>query len=325
MTVHDALFIQQLQAAFHAEAQEHLQAMSSCLLELEKATAGPAARPILEQIFREVHSLKGAARAVAFADIERVCQELENVFAGWKRLDGGAKPEEFDAVSQALDLLGSLAAHARQDTASGPAASDSAAVEAVLRTLREVSPAASPPRGAAGRSHRPASVEARPAGEPAAPSVAAPATPIESPVPSPPAPPPCAAIPVSSRAAAHETVRISAAKLDALLRQAEELLTWKLSSSQRVAELRHVQSALDAWEREWARLASRLAGAAAGHRAVRIRAAARSPRRPGGAAAGVRGLEPCLDQVAGRAAGVGGSIRGSRGPQYRRHRRPSAG
>ena len=147
MTVHDALFIQQLQAAFHAEAQEHLQAMSSCLLELEKAAAGPAARPLLEQIFREAHSLKGAARAVAFADIERVCQELENVFAAWKRLDGGAKPEEFDAVSQALDLLGALAAQARQDTASAPAASDSAAIESVLRTLAESQPRRIPAAG----------------------------------------------------------------------------------------------------------------------------------------------------------------------------------
>ncbi len=49
-------------------------------------------------------------------------------------------------------------------------------------------------------------------------------------------------------------MRISIAKLDALLRQAEELLVWKLASSQRVVALHQLQEALQTWERQWARL-----------------------------------------------------------------------
>ncbi|HEY6872701.1 MAG TPA: response regulator [Geobacteraceae bacterium] len=48
-----------------------------------------------------------------------------------------------------------------------------------------------------------------------------------------------------------DTVRISAGKLDALLHQAEEMLTMKLAARQRAAELGEITAVLAAWEKEW--------------------------------------------------------------------------
>jgi two-component system chemotaxis sensor kinase CheA len=51
-----------------------------------------------------------------------------------------------------------------------------------------------------------------------------------------------------------ETVQISAAKLDALLLQAEEPLSAKLTASQRVAELRDINDVLTLWQQEWSKM-----------------------------------------------------------------------
>ena len=51
-----------LRAAFAIEAQEHLQSISSGLVEIESSPG--AADAALERVFRAAHSLKGAARAV---------------------------------------------------------------------------------------------------------------------------------------------------------------------------------------------------------------------------------------------------------------------
>src|SRR3972149_6801130 len=107
MSKKDDEFLKKLLATFRVEADEHLKAMSSCLLELEKAPAGALRAELVETTFREAHSLKGAARAVNLADIERACQTLESVFASMK--DGvSASPQLFDLIHQTLEVMGGL-------------------------------------------------------------------------------------------------------------------------------------------------------------------------------------------------------------------------
>ena len=54
-------FRKKLLATFRVEAAEHVRALTSGLLELERPS--PESHPAaLETIFREAHSLKGAAR-----------------------------------------------------------------------------------------------------------------------------------------------------------------------------------------------------------------------------------------------------------------------
>ena len=51
-------------ATFQAEQREHLQKITQGLLMLEKSGHGRDRQAVLEEIFREAHSLKGSARAV---------------------------------------------------------------------------------------------------------------------------------------------------------------------------------------------------------------------------------------------------------------------
>ncbi|HEV3462529.1 MAG TPA: Hpt domain-containing protein, partial [Actinomycetota bacterium] len=70
----------QLVAIFGAEASERVQAMNRHLLALE---TDPSAEELDEQLaglFREAHSLKGAAGAVGMAEVEAIAHRLESVF-----------------------------------------------------------------------------------------------------------------------------------------------------------------------------------------------------------------------------------------------------
>ena len=67
-------FLKKLLATFRVEADEHLQVMSVGLIERENNPAEVRYAEIVETVFREAHSLKGAARAVNLKEIESVCQ-----------------------------------------------------------------------------------------------------------------------------------------------------------------------------------------------------------------------------------------------------------
>src|SRR5437870_2705753 len=101
----DEDFLRKLREAFSTEADEHLQAMTSGLLELEKSPPAPRQQEIIETIFREAHSLKGASRAVNRTDIESICQALESIFSQWKRKEISVAPSSFDLLNRAIDLL----------------------------------------------------------------------------------------------------------------------------------------------------------------------------------------------------------------------------
>ena len=84
MTGPDDDFRQKLLATFREEADEYLEVITQGLIESEKA--GPGAAPdLVEQVYRKVHSLKGAARAVQLKEIGMICQNLENVFSSIKQ------------------------------------------------------------------------------------------------------------------------------------------------------------------------------------------------------------------------------------------------
>ena len=98
-------FLKSLRATFKVEAAEHLQAIATGLLALEKTPAPEAQRSVIETVFRAAHSLKGAARAVDFTVIESHCQSLEDVFAAWKRKKSAPSPATLDTLHQTLDAI----------------------------------------------------------------------------------------------------------------------------------------------------------------------------------------------------------------------------
>ena len=223
-------FQKSLLAMFRVEADEHLKAMSSGLVELENTAAGQRSTELVEKIFREAHSLKGAARAVNLTAIERVCHSLESMFAALKGNRLAVSPPLFDLLHQAIDALGVLLAP--------DAGASSARRPAIMELMRRLDdalkePLPVPEMPAAAQELAPATSFAGTAG----PAVTAD---VRTPLPAP--------------SLASETVRVSTAKLDAVMRQVEELLSPRLASGQRARELRETAAALGTWKRERARI-----------------------------------------------------------------------
>ena len=70
-----------LLATFRGEAEEHLQAITAHLLALDRGLPPAQARGVVEAAFREIHTLKGAARSVSLTDVEALCQACESVLS----------------------------------------------------------------------------------------------------------------------------------------------------------------------------------------------------------------------------------------------------
>lgn len=105
MTGTDDEFLRTLRATFNVEAAEHLQAIGTSLLELEKAAIPARQQQLVETVFRAAHSLKGAARAVNFTEIESLCQSLEDLFATWKRRESLPTSAALDTAHRTVDKM----------------------------------------------------------------------------------------------------------------------------------------------------------------------------------------------------------------------------
>ena len=108
MGLKDKELLQKLLATFKVEAEEHLGAICTGLIELENASSPEKHVAIIESMFREAHSLKGAARAVNMVKVERSCQSLESVFARLKAQEMTLSPELFDQLHHMVDTLSKL-------------------------------------------------------------------------------------------------------------------------------------------------------------------------------------------------------------------------
>jgi len=113
----DEQFLRALRATFKVEAAEHLQAIGTGLLELEKASAPAERMRITEAVFRAAHSLKGAARAVNLSEIESLCQSLESLFAAWKRGESTPTQETLDDAHRTLNIMSAAVAEAARTAA----------------------------------------------------------------------------------------------------------------------------------------------------------------------------------------------------------------
>ena len=99
-------FLLELLADFKIEAAEHHQAIINGLLALETAPEDTMRTQLIETTFREIHSMKGAARAVNQIEIERLCQTIESVFHLARQGDLAFSATMFDTLYKAVDTLG---------------------------------------------------------------------------------------------------------------------------------------------------------------------------------------------------------------------------
>jgi len=143
-------FLRSLRATFQVEAGEHLQVIAAGLLELERTAVPEEQRRLVEEVFRAAHSLKGAARAVSFVEIESICQSLEEVFSGWKRRPSAPSAVELDSVHRTLDTISHAVSAPREESRAvapvwePPAAPSPPSPPGVPAASREVSAAPAP-------------------------------------------------------------------------------------------------------------------------------------------------------------------------------------
>ncbi|MBT0959564.1 hybrid sensor histidine kinase/response regulator [Denitromonas iodatirespirans] len=109
--IDDEHLLQRLLGIFRIEAAEHLKAMAGLLSTLEAPAAASDIPALIEALFREAHSLKGAARSVNLSQIEAVCKGLEDELSGLKRRPPASLPPAwFKAIYRSLDTLDTLLA-----------------------------------------------------------------------------------------------------------------------------------------------------------------------------------------------------------------------
>lgn len=110
MTEKSDEFLNRLLSIFRVEAGGHLQAISTGLLALGRGMPHPEQGSTVEAVFREIHSLKGAARAVNLGEMEAACQSLENIFSALKGGNLAISAPLADLMLQIVDrLMGILA------------------------------------------------------------------------------------------------------------------------------------------------------------------------------------------------------------------------
>jgi two-component system chemotaxis sensor kinase CheA len=253
MTGSDEDFRQKLLVTFREEADEYLGVITQGLIELEKSSPG-VAPDLVEQIYRKVHSLKGAARAVQLKEIGMICQNLENVFSSIKQ--GLFFPDEaaYDIFHRTLKAIKTLL--------SDKEIHDVSSTE-IITAIQDLAGA----KKGAGKDHCPAtgipshveslhSIHLRMSGieQAASPKILsknaiAPAADVS-------VPPKGTSgstqageknISISSRINAESTVRISTGRLDRLIAGSDDLLTTRLFITQRSQELEEMMTRVSLW------------------------------------------------------------------------------
>lgn len=250
MGTRDDEFMKKLFEAFKVESEEHLRVIGNCLLELEKDPGEEEKTEIIETMYREAHSLKGAARSVNLKEIESICQSVEAVFAALKGERIETSTELFDTLLRATDAMEQLVS-----------GQEDVRVQPLVEQLNELSADATGRVSThSGKGPEPAQEHPQPpteldeadrgvSHESTDEAVSEEEVPEVEPYrPSP--------IPNRDRNSGSETIRIAVDKLDPLLRQAGEMVAVKLTAEQRLADLSELLTTLEKWRQKWTSVSS---------------------------------------------------------------------
>ena len=229
-------FMKRLLSTFKVEADEHIKNITAGLIDLEKELEPQVKAGIIETVFREAHSLKGAARAVNRSDMETLCQSLETVFSGLKHREIDLAPALFDTLHRSVDMLNAITLSPPEEAAAGPGE--------ISRITEKLAKTAMGESGAK---------QAIPNDQP----VPRDYPPTSEPKTFPPGP----EFPVRetddaarTQKKAMSTVRISMEKLDSLLRQSEELLSLKLTADRHLEDVQELTHIFGLWNKQWSKI-----------------------------------------------------------------------
>jgi two-component system chemotaxis sensor kinase CheA len=227
----DDEFLKRINATFRIEADEHLNAFSAGLIELEKPQSQERYAEIIEAMFREIHSLKGAARSVDKKDVESICHPLESVFSALKRKEISLTPASFDLFFKINERLSKLITQSDSDQT----ATERQLLRELVRQIKEIGTGNSN----SDKIDEPKRSKEREVFEPIEVSSSENLVGSE--------------IPKRVRPGSADTVRIRISKLDPLLLQAEELIQSKKAINQRLLELQDINTSVAGWKTESAK------------------------------------------------------------------------
>ncbi|MDM8519405.1 hybrid sensor histidine kinase/response regulator [Anaerolineales bacterium HSG6] len=250
---------QQLIESFKSEQVEHVQKINQGLLALEKNPTTAERQMLLQELFREAHSLKGAARSVSMTTIESIGHGLEDILLQVKEQGRQLKPELFDLLYQALDAVGLMIERVDAGQTTAPAT-----VIALLSNIEAASKNPDPPLEDTNTTPLPheviPAVELNGEDQPPV-SIVDASDKISDPslnqqdISDDLVPNPVTSNDLSRSATASvfadETIRVSVNKLDTLMAQFSELLGTKIRIEQRLAEVRDMQNFATQWHKEW--------------------------------------------------------------------------
>lgn len=97
--------INQYMGMFLEESREHLQALNSCLLDLEN---DPGNLTVLDEIFRSAHTIKGMSATMGFTTIAELTHEMENVLDLLRKGTLRANDDITDILFKCVDTLEQL-------------------------------------------------------------------------------------------------------------------------------------------------------------------------------------------------------------------------
>ena len=233
-------FMKRLLATFKGEADDHIKFLSSGLIQLEKSTPGDTQTRLIETMYREAHSLKGAARSVDHSGIEIICQHMEGVLRKFKHSGVIHDPGIFDVLHKAVDIIERLNSGGVRDLPEIPEIAgqleqiekrDFPFDELSLKIVSDANPVLINEEEKPGESRRQilAAIETRRQ---------------QHQKKQPPAPP------TQEKSVPTPTIRVSTEKLENVLLQSEEMIYSKLSLNRFINQLNDIRETLDAWDKK---------------------------------------------------------------------------
>lgn len=230
---------EQLRAAFSAELDDHIRSLNQLLLRLEHEDTDESRKGTLDALFREAHSLKGAARTMGFVPAGELAHALETSLEAVRTGQTQPAGTWFDAAYRAVDLFEPLCR--------AILAGEEPPVE-LAEAIGQLSPDKD---GLAHPSRAPDPISARPletAGEGAPPRQPAATT----------RPPPPARLSSATGPAQRvparpepESMRVAVDKLDALFSKAGELAVSQIRIEQHAQEILDLHQEFNRWGRDW--------------------------------------------------------------------------
>lgn len=218
-------FLKELLNDFKIEASEHLQSIANGLLKLEKTFQNPESKEVVEKVFREIHSIKGAARAVNQLHIERLCMSMESVFYQVRKGSISLEPSMFDVFLQFTDMLDKMLKEI-DSTTKRVSENNIRKLSVKILALSQVKAPVSKKANDPGIAEKPITETASQATMPSSVDSADDTESLQDTTP-PTDTQPADQQPKTADSTGQETIRVASSKLSEILNRAEELITIK--------------------------------------------------------------------------------------------------